>query len=211
MDNTKLLLRMMEQPNNYTDQQWNDILADPECRELYMLMAKTQSAFDLQHDISDEEINTEWERLQSLTSHPSPQKRHFSPLKLAASFIGLLLVSGIALAAIHFTRLHQQPVLPKSEQTTAPAKAQLSTPQREQTDTIATAEPVVFDNVSLDKIVGQIAACHHLGMEVENERARQLRFYFVWKKESSLQTVVDQLNQFESINIVVKDNKLIVK
>ena len=85
MDNTELLLRMMEQPNNYTDQQWNDILADPECRELYMLMAKTQSAFDLQHDISDEEINTEWERLQSLTSHPSPQKRHFSPLKLAAT------------------------------------------------------------------------------------------------------------------------------
>ena len=41
MNKTDLLFQMMEQPHAYTDQQWQEILADEECRELYTLMAKT--------------------------------------------------------------------------------------------------------------------------------------------------------------------------
>ena len=38
MNKTDLLFQMMEQPHAYTDQQWQEILADEECRELYTLM-----------------------------------------------------------------------------------------------------------------------------------------------------------------------------
>ena len=47
MNKTDLLFQMMEQPQAYTEQQWQEILSDEECRELYTLMAKTQSAFDV--------------------------------------------------------------------------------------------------------------------------------------------------------------------
>ena len=223
MNNTDQLLRMMEHPHHYTDQQCHEILSDPECRELYTLMAKTQSAFDLQHDLSDEEIEAEWKKLSALnTHHPSlntqsstpntqpstPTTHHPTPIKWAASFAGLLLVSGIALAAIHFAN-HQHPT-PITQQPTI--TTQPSTPNTQPSSpTTHHSSPMVFDNVTLEKIVTEIAAYHHLGVEVENEQARQLRFYFVWKQEEALQTVVDQLNQFESVNILVEDNKLIVK
>ena len=35
MNKIDLLLQMMEQPHQYTADQWQEILADDECRELY--------------------------------------------------------------------------------------------------------------------------------------------------------------------------------
>ena len=46
MNKTDLLLQMMEQPQHYTAEEWQEILADEECRELYTLMSKTQSGND---------------------------------------------------------------------------------------------------------------------------------------------------------------------
>ena len=47
MNKTEQLLKMLERPEQYTERQWQDILADDECRELYSLMAKTRSALAL--------------------------------------------------------------------------------------------------------------------------------------------------------------------
>ena len=78
-------------------------------------------------------------------------------------------------------------------------------------DTIVKTEPVVFDNVTLDSIVKVIAAFHHLDMDLQNEQASQLRFYFVWNQEESLQEVIEKLNMFEQVNLAVEDGKLIVR
>lgn len=47
MNKTDLLLQMMEQPQHYTAEEWQEILADEECRELYALMSKTRVPFTL--------------------------------------------------------------------------------------------------------------------------------------------------------------------
>ena len=63
---TNVLLRMMEQPKRYTEEQWRDILSDNECRELYTLMALTRGSFDAAKAdtaLTDEEIEREWEKL----------------------------------------------------------------------------------------------------------------------------------------------------
>jgi hypothetical protein len=65
--------------------------------------------------------------------------------------------------------------------------------------------------VSLDKIARTIADFHHKEEEVKNDQAAELRFYFVWNQTDSLQTVVEQLNQFERVDIVVENDKLIVR
>ena len=96
MNKTDLLFQMMEHPHAYTDQQWQEILMDEECRELYTLMAKTKSAFDSQKEVDDETIDAEWSRL---TTNPSR-----SWLRVAALFVGVLMLSGITFAAIHIVR-----------------------------------------------------------------------------------------------------------
>ena len=64
---TDVLLRMMEQPERYTEDQWHDILCDSECRELYTLMAMTRGAIDAAQadtELTDEEIEREWEKVK---------------------------------------------------------------------------------------------------------------------------------------------------
>ena len=205
MNKTDLLFQMMEQPHAYTDQQWQDILSDEECRELYTLMAKTQRVFDTQKEIDDETIDVEWKRLSTSSS------RRW--LRVAAMFIGVLMISGITIAAVHLVRNAvgvdtkaptQGTPITDSHQSALPIDTFKS-------DTIVKAETVVFDNVTLDSIAKDIAAYHHLEMDLQNEQTKQLRFYFVWKQEDNLQEVIEKLNMFEHVNMTVENDKLIVR
>lgn len=63
MNKNELLFQMMEQPQLYTAEEWQEILSDEECREIYTLMAKTKSAFDSQKEIDDKTIDVEWKKL----------------------------------------------------------------------------------------------------------------------------------------------------
>ncbi len=205
MNKTDLLFQMMEQPHAYTDQQWQEILADEECRELYTLMAKTQRVFDTQKEIDDDTIDVEWKRLSTSSS------RRW--LRVAAVFIGVLMISGMTIAAVHLVRNAvgvETKVL--TQETPITDKYQPALPTDTfKSDTIVKAETIVFDNVTLDSIAKDIAAYHHLDMYLQNEQTKQLRFYFVWKQEDNLQEVIEKLNMFEHVNMTVENDKLMVR
>ena len=141
MNKTDLLLQMMEQPQHYTAEEWQEILADEECRELYTLLSKTQSAIDAaraDQEVTDDMIDAEWQRL----SHEKREVRSekYSFLKFAAMFVGILMLSGIAYAAIHIVSHYNAPkeqdteIIKNSQPSTA--SSQLAEP-----DTTATLQP----------------------------------------------------------------------
>ena len=227
MNKTDLLLQMLEHPHDYSAAEWQQILEDDECRELYELMAKTRGALDAARDceqLTDEQIDAEWQRLESdmleVKHEPSDEHPHlrfsFSIgrfRRIAAVFIAALMLSGIALAAIHIVR---QQAEDKAKTTTQEMPTSVShqpvvPADTVTTDTAAVAETVVFDNVSLDSIAKRIAAYHHLPIEIENDEARQLRFYYAWNQKDGLQEVVEKLNMFEHVTMVVENGKLIVR
>lgn len=199
MNKTDLLFQMMEQPQAYTDQQWQEILSDEECRELYTLMAKTQSAFDAQKDIDDETIDAEWKRLTVSSNR--------SWFRAAAIFIGVLMLSGITFAAVHIIR--HSTVIQEPQPEEQPIKEQ--TVPTDTINSIVLSEPVLFDNVTLDSIAKDIAAYYHIEMDMQNEQARQLRFYFLWQPNDSLQEVIDKLDMFEQVDMAIEHGKLIVR
>ena len=137
---------------------------------------------------------------------------HFSTHKIAASFIGAVMASGIALAAIHIVRQYQKPETPQATDTIAVASPQRSTfnAQLEETDTLA-IEPRIFDNVPLDTMLFEMADYYHVSVKFECEEARQLRFHFVWKRTDDLDRLVEKLNNFEAVNIIHEPEKLIVR
>ena len=137
---------------------------------------------------------------------------HFSTHKIAASFIGVILASGIAFAAIHIVRQYQKYETRQATNTIAVASRQSSTlnAQPEETDTLA-AEPRIFDNVSLDTMLLEMADYYHVSVKFEREETRQLRFHFVWKRTDDLDRLVEKLNNFEAVNIIREPEKLIVK
>ena len=236
MNKTDLLLQMLEHPPDYSAAEWQQILEDDECREIYELMAKTRGALDAARaceQLTDEQIDAEWQRLESdiespqldgemkkVKREPSDEHPHlrfsFSIgrfRRIAAVFIAALMLSGIALAAIHIVRQQaaDKAKTTAQEMPTSVSHQPIVPADTVRNDTAAVAETVVFDNVSLDSIAKRIAAYHHLPMEIENDEARQLRFYYAWNQKDGLQEVVEKLNMFEHVTMVVENGKLIVR
>ena len=138
---------------------------------------------------------------------------HSSLHKVAASIIGILFTAGVAFAAIHIVRMvsHPKPQTMQAEQTISAKPTSVLPTDTIKTDTATTTMPIVFDNVSLDKMMPQIAAYYNKEVEFKNEDARQFRFYFVWKQEETLDVVLHRLNLFESITVELKSDKIVVE
>ena len=93
----------------------------------------------------------------------------------------------------------------KAKQTTIKAKDDL------ETSPIDTIQSVVFDNVTFEKMLPEIAAKYNAEVIFQNAEAKQLRFYFLWKKNDNLHEVIEKLNMFSQVDITIEDEKLIVK
>ena len=217
------LLELQEHPEQLTDEQLQQILADDEMRQLVQQLGFAKRAFKhdaLKNDTPD--VEGEWEKFAASHSEElaildegeyKPRLRaYLAPRKIAASFIGVLLASGIAFAAIQVVRniSTPKPQLPSTEQV-IDTKPVTSLPANTIKADIIQSEPYVFNNVPLDSMLTAIAAAHGVQVAFENDAARQLRFHFVWKREDSLTRVVEKLNTFEAVNIGMEDKKLVVR
>ena len=221
MNKTDLLLQMMEQPQHYTAEEWQEILADVECRELYALMSKTQSAIDATRadkEVTDDMIDAEWQRLSDekrkatgrrVSGNEVKSEKH-SLLKFAAMFVGILMLSGIAFAAIHIASHYNAP---KEQETKVIKNSQPSTssPQLAEPDTTATLQPKLYDNVPLGVIFDELSAYYNVKVVYQNEDAPRLRLFYQWKPEYTLEKVVEMLNNFEWIQIQTENDTLFIR
>ena len=219
-DNKQLYRDMQEAPDKYSDQEIESMMDDldqvPDVDKAWQQF-ESEEFFAEQSGKAERRVKSE----EFATALPT-MRFHSLLRKMAASFVGLLLVSGVAFAAIHIVRQYQKPEAPLAADTMAEANSSLFTLNSSlPADTIVKPGSVVFDNVTLDSIVKVIAAFHHLDMDLQNERQRvgasagmqasQLRFYFVWNQEESLQEVIEKLNMFEQVNLAIEDGKLMVR
>lgn len=207
MNKTDRLLQMLEQPQRYTADEWQEILADGECRELYTLMSQTQSAVDAaraDEEVTDEMIDAEWKHLTK------PHSGMPALLKIAAMFIGVLMLSGIAFAAIHIVgqrvggeENHGDRSVIQQEDRTTPSVPVISS------DTIP--QPRVFENVPLDEIVTEMAIYYNKVVNIQNEQAHDLRLYYKWDRKDDIGSIVEDLNHFDHVTLAVEGDRLIVK
>ena len=89
------------------------------------------------------------------------------PYKVAAGIIGILFTVGVAFAAIHIARMvsHPKPQTMQAEQTISAKPTSALPTDTIKTDTTTTTKPIVFDNVSLDKMLPQIASYYNKEVE----------------------------------------------
>ena len=209
------LLELQEHPEQVTDEQLQQALDDPQMRELVEQMAFAKRAFkDEELQAVEPDVEGEWEKFAAKNFDEGNETQHVYPFKkMAASFIGVLLVSGMAFAAIHIVRMVNSHKA-ETVQTEQPASYKPSTAlpaDTVKTDTTTTKQPVVFDNVPLEKMLTEIAAYYHAEVSFLNDDARQLRFHFVWKREDGLGHAIEKLNRFESLTVRLDENKIIVE
>ena len=193
------------------------------------LLALTKQAF-VKREVEKESVpvDEEWEKfaaehadeleaLEKDEPHTATIKKLMGivPYKVAAGIIGILFTAGVAFAAIHIVRhFVGEDVKSPTQEVQIPNSSQPSPAlptDTVKTDTTTTTKPIVFDNVALDKMLPQIASYYNKEVEFLNADARQLRFYFVWKQDETLDVVLHRLNLFESITVELKSDKIVVE
>ena len=209
------LLELQEHPEQVTDEQLQQALDDPQMRELVEQMAFAKRAFkDEELQAVEPDVEGEWEKFAAKNFDEGNETQHVYPFKkMAASFIGVLLVSGMAFAAIHIVRMVSSQKA-ETVQVKHPTSYKPSTAlpaDTVKTETATTVQPVVFDNVPLENMLTEIAAYYHAEVSFLNDDARQLRFHFVWKREDGLRHAIEKLNRFESLTVRLDENKIIVE
>ena len=179
------LLRMTERPQDYTDEELQQLMSDPDMRAYYELMVKAEEGFT--------QRNTKRDKARRLW-------------KIAAMFVGIILLSGLTFAAVHIMRSEKTEV--RSQETEAVATSQPSTlnSQLPESDTIRT-----FENAELQQILSELADHYHLEVDYRNEQSRHIRLYTKWNTSAPLSQMVERLNSFEKVSIRQTQNQIIAE
>lgn len=197
---TNLLLRMMEQPEQYTEEQWRDVLSNDECRELYTMMALTQGAMDAaQADaaLTDEAIAEEWEKTYLQQTHPRHTHLRW-PFRIAAIFLVAAFLGGLAWALSPILKTFPYGWFnPKGEE---PRYSEVTTPLSP-----GGGWEGDFSDVRLDSILSVVSAHYGKAVCFLDTAAQGLRLSTMWNSEDSLSVFIATLNEFDGL--VLKDER----
>ena len=208
-ENIRQLLEMLDNPEAYTEQEIQDIInRDEDTRETYRMMVEAKRSSRQRQANKPVDVDAAW---QKLNQKSQPQQQSFGWIKIAASFIGILLVSGIAFAAIQIVRYARQNTPKTEEVINTPKPANVTPTDTLTTDTITVPHPIIYDNIPLEKMLPEIAAHYDANVMFVNDETRQLRFRFVWNPQKGIDQVVSDLNQFERLTVTLKDNQITVE
>ena len=233
-ENIRQLLEMLDNPEAYTEQEIQDIInRDEDTLETYRMMVEAKRSSRQRQADKPIDVDAAWQRFNE--TH-QPKQHGFSWMKIAASltfgracsrseeqmqaslssrlvasFIGILLVSGIAFAAIQIIRYAQQNTPKTEEVINTPKPANVTPTDTLTTDTTAAPQPIIYDNIPLEKMLPEIAVHYDAKVTFVNDEARQLRFRFVWNPQKGIDQVVSDLNQFERLTVTLKDNEITVE
>ena len=183
MEKLRKLAQMAEHPERFTDEEWQEVFEG--------------------ETVSQEQIDQAWQRFEK--RHPRRPNR--SILKIAASFIGILLLSGIAVAAILHTTKPEAPV-------TETTKTEVRTDNETSPATTASVqEPhtVIFENTELQQIIDSLAIYYKVKPYYRRESSRQLRLYYEWDQHNSIAEITELLNNFEQVSISLKGDSIIIE
>lgn len=207
-ENIRQLLEMLDNPDAYTEQQIHNIINhDEDTRETYRLMVEAKRSSRHRQNKKPVDVDAAWQRFNQKSQ---PKQSSSNWMKVAASFIGVLLVSGIAFAAIHIVRQYQKQETPQTEMAGNVTNPVATLPADTLTKDTVTVQPVIYDNIPLEKMLPEIADHYDVKVVFANDEARGLRFHFVWNPQQGIDQVISDLNQFEHLNATLKDNQITV-
>lgn len=217
-DNIDRLLDALEHPENYSDAEVEQLLTDPEAREVYDMLHK---AADASAPVPEINIDDEWRRFEA--KQPKRRSNILRWLSFVASrnaaavviaLVGTLAVVAATIGVTHyFIADKEMAQTEKSEpqKQTAIADSKVAPTDTIPAETTSLAEIIVFKGENLERILADMARYYGVTVKFNRDAAKSLQLYFEWDQSLPLNEVVEQLNNFEQINIILTDKVLTVK
>ncbi len=177
-------------------------------KQMYTQEALHDEDIDTSDIIDEEWVKFEAEHFGDQRSERKGKKLPFH--KIAAMFVGLLMLSGIAYATVHIIRSQQ--TANSRQETVATTNTQRSTlDARPEAKDSALMKPIVYEDAELTTILDDIATFYQVEPVYRNEATKHIRLYFTWDKKQTIDNIIDTFNKFERINITRYDKILIVE
>lgn len=217
-DNTDRLLDALEHPENYTDEEIGRMLADPEAREVYDMLQKTADACT---PVPEIDLDEEWQRFEAKLRErrtvifrwlPFMASRNAAAVVLA--LVGTLAVVGATIGVTHYIGAKkgaEQIQHAEQQEQAIIAEANIALTDTLPTNAVQSPETVLFKGDDLETILARIAEYYGESVKFNQDSTKALRLYFEWNQTLPLNEVVDQLNNFEQIDITLTDKVLTVK
>lgn len=210
MKDIEQLLKMTERPQDYTDEELQKLMSDPEMREYYELMVSAEAGFALRK----EKNHGDRSRDSAGQNHgpvpvilPMILSLGNRFMRIAAMFIVVLMLSGIAFAAYRLMAGGNDKT-PIQEVRTANPTQQAGALQQAQTNP---ASIRTFENAELQQILKELSDYYHVSVEYRNEQSRHIRLYTKWDTTAPLQQIIELLNGFEKVSIRLAGNQIIAE
>lgn len=217
-DNIDRLLDALEHPENYNDTEIEQLLTDPDAREVYEMLRKTA---DISAPVPEINIDEEWRCFEA----KQPKRRpvilrwlSFMASRNAAAvvtaLVGTLAVVAATIGVTHYFNANKE--MAQTEQTEPQKQTAIADSNVAPTDTIPAEttplpETIVFKEENLERILADMAGYYGVTVKFNQDAAKSLLLYFEWDQSLPLNEVVEQLNNFEQINITLTDKALTVK
>lgn len=215
MDKIDRLLDAMEHPDRYTQGEIEKMLHDPEIKDVVDLLDKTKSSL---MPIVTPDIDVEWKRFEVNHCHSKNDNRNWLARLLSrnvAASIAVGIASFTAVAAIVGVGIHHinnnqtevsQEVKPEADR--AVVVSQPDSLETFEVKEMTAPQTIVFDDETLEIILTGIATYYDYKVVFNNDASKSLRLYFRWNQAHTLEETVERLNNFEQINVAVKDKTI---
>lgn len=217
-DNIDRLLDALEHPENYSDAEVEQLLTDSEAREVYDMLRKTA---DASAPVSEINLDEEWRRFEAKQPKCRPvilrwlsfiASRNAAAVVIA--LVGTLAVVAATIGVTHYFIADKE--LAQTEQIEHQKQTAIADSKVAPTDTIPAEttplpETIVFKGENLERILADMAGYYGVTVKFNQDAAKSLQLYFEWDQSLPLNEVVEQLNNFEQIDITLTDKVLTVK
>lgn len=218
-----MLFDMQEHPEKYTDERVERLLADEEAqeflRDLAMARMAGKKATPKKVDVDKawKEFSEKHNKAKSISNGANTS--YHNRMQIAASIIGIIFLSGVALAAVQNGWLKFAVSDKVADNKTTTEQTVKQKPSADDSLKAVTAEPkdsldmkpVVFDNTELATILTQMTDFYHVKVRYDNAETQHVRLFFNWNKTKTLEQNLEILNAFDRIQIEYAEGVLVVK
>lgn len=239
MNKEELIIDLIAHPEHYSEQQIQEILSDDESLAAYTALLEARMAIDKDSaekvdiaiawrnfaaqnaDLLEQHRTTGNSMQQSATmsQHTSLHILLMKWRKIAAMFVVTIAMSGLAYAAIH--TLTADRYAQKTDVENIQAAQKVGAAAAVDTASIATGKNMAaktkavfrktFENVALETMLQEMANYYGMSVKFDNQDARCLRYYYEWNSANAINSVIDELNHSQQVNIIIEGDKIVVE
>lgn len=211
MDKYSIVIEILDHPEKYSSEQLSELLSDPETRDIYNLLCKTDSAIGARCNV---DVDTEWKTFagRHLVQPRVSVFRFFGSRAAAIAAIAFTSIAAVAIGiAVTVTVIdrnsetgnvrHDRTVVQKTD------VAGLRNLETTDTANVVTGF-IMYEDATLGEIMSAVAEVYGVKVKFVNKEAAGLHLYYKLDTTLSLDEVIEQLNIFEQINITHNGNTL---